>query len=196
MLPALNIIGMRDGSEATFGKGYNILPIWKDRMDSRAWVPTPNADVIYSMSYLDLKQDGPLVVAAPPNVIGMLTDYPFTIRDANGEFIHGSNTYKLHLPPDPPAELFWAVTAYNVTDGTMTEAAQLLPSVNGFNKVASNSDGSVDIWFAPDKPADVSTCNWIQTVKGRDVLIALCLYGTGVQFSDQTWKPDDVVKVK
>jgi hypothetical protein len=35
MLPALNVIGMRDGSEAAFGKGYNVLPIWKDRMDSR-----------------------------------------------------------------------------------------------------------------------------------------------------------------
>ena len=75
MLPALNTIGMRDGSEAMFGKGYNILPIWKDRMDSRTWVPTPNADVIYSMSYLDLKDTGPLVVAAPPNVIGMFTDF-------------------------------------------------------------------------------------------------------------------------
>jgi hypothetical protein len=75
MLPALNTIGMRDGSEGTFGAGYNVLPIWKDRMDSRAWVPTPNADVIYSMSYLDLKETGPLVVAAPPNVIGMLTDF-------------------------------------------------------------------------------------------------------------------------
>src|SRR5215207_8909364 len=38
MQPALNVIGMRDGSEAAFGKGYNVLPIWKDRMDSRAWV--------------------------------------------------------------------------------------------------------------------------------------------------------------
>lgn len=44
-------------------------------MDSRAWVPTPNADVIYSMSYLDLKEAGPLVVKAPPNVIGMFTDF-------------------------------------------------------------------------------------------------------------------------
>jgi hypothetical protein len=66
---------MRDGSEATFGAGYNVLPIWKDRMDSRTWVPTPNADVIYSMSYLDLKKDGPLVVAAPHDVIGMFTDF-------------------------------------------------------------------------------------------------------------------------
>jgi hypothetical protein len=27
-------------------------------------------------------------------------------------------------------------------------------------------------------------------------LVALRLYGTRVQFYDQTWKPDDVVKVK
>ena len=75
MLPALNVIGMRDGSEAAFGKGYNVLPIWKDRMDARAWVPTPNADVIYSMSYLDLKKTGPLVVSVPPKIIGMFTDF-------------------------------------------------------------------------------------------------------------------------
>jgi hypothetical protein len=429
MLPALNTIGMRDGSEAIFGKGYNVLPIWKDRMDSRTWVPTPNADVIYSMSYLDLKETGPLVVAAPPNVIGMFTDffqrtitdvgligpdrargglylllppdydgqipqgyfafksktynvllffrtimakgdngpdpkpavalaeqtrvyplwavekdvkamqfsnasgkrinmmypvdsafwtklkafvdyepisaidpelrgvlasigiikdhpfnpsakqqellqkavetapkmilalrqlgrpddrqlyykdrqyqntwagataewlqdsyldvnqrmsyfqiayssapamvmrtldagskYPFTTKDANGQFLNGSNSYKLHLPPNPPAKLFWAVTAaYNITDGTMVEAPQLMPSINGYNKVATNSDGSVDLWFAPENPTDVPPSNWIQTVGGRNFLVALRLYGTGVEFFDQTWKPDDVVKVK
>ena len=75
MLPALNVIGMRDGSEAAFGNGYNVLPIWKERMDSRTWVPTPNADVIYSMSYLDLKETGPLEVAAPTSVICMFTDF-------------------------------------------------------------------------------------------------------------------------
>jgi hypothetical protein len=428
MLPALNTIGMRDGSEALFGGGYNILPIWKERMDSRTWVPTPNADVIYSMSYLDLKQTGPLVVAAPPNVIGMFTDffqrtitdvgligpdrargglylllppdydgeiplgyfafksktynvflffrtimangdngpdpkpavalaeqtrvyplwapekdvkpmqfpdgsdrrinmmypvdntfwtklkafvdyepvsaidpelrgvlasigivkgrpfnpdakqqellkkavetapkmimalrqlgrpdkrdryykdrqylntwaagtaewlqdgyldvnqrasyfqvayssapamvmrtlgagskYPFTFRDAKGEFLNGSNTYKLRLPPNPPAKLFWAVTAYNITDGTMVETPQLMPSINGYNKVASHSDGSVDLWFAPEKPADVTAANFIQTIRGRNFLVALRLYGTGVEFFDQTWKPDDVLRVK
>lgn len=75
MLPALNVIGMKEGSEKAFGAGYNVLPIWKQRMDSRTMVPTPNADVIYSMSYLDLKQTGPLVVKAPANVIGMFTDF-------------------------------------------------------------------------------------------------------------------------
>jgi len=74
-LPALNVIGMRDGSEEKFGRGYNVLPIWKDRMGARTWVTTPNCDVVYSMNYLDLKETGPLVVYAPPNVIGMFTDF-------------------------------------------------------------------------------------------------------------------------
>jgi len=71
----VNMIGMRDGSAAKFGVGYNVLPVWKRRMDAKCRVPTTNADVIYAMSYLDLKQDGPLVVQAPPGVLGMLSDF-------------------------------------------------------------------------------------------------------------------------
>jgi hypothetical protein len=102
MIPALNTIGMRDGSEAAFGKGYNVLPIWKDRMDSRAWIPTPNGDVIYSLTFLDLKETGPLVVAAPPNVIGMFTDlFQRTLTDvgAIGPDRARGGLYLL-LPPD------------------------------------------------------------------------------------------------
>lgn len=429
MLPALNTIGMRDGSAAAFGKGYNVLPIWKDRMDSRAWIPTPNGDVIYSLTFLDLKETGPLVVAAPPNVIGMFTDlfqrtitdvgligpdrargglylllppdyageipqgyfpfksrtynvmlffrtvmgrgatapdpkqavanaertriypvwaaekdtkpmqfpngsgrrvqmmypvdntywdklkafidyepvaaidgelrgvlasigiikgqpfqptakqqellkkavetaprmiianrqlgrpdkrnlyytdrqyqnqwagatsewlqesyldvdqragffqiafssapamvmhtlgagskYPNTFRDADGEFLNGSNNYKLHLPPNPPADLFWAVTLYNITDGTMVETPQFMPSINSLSDaVAKNADGSIDLWFGPAKPANAPATNFIQTVNGRNFLAAVRLYGTGAEFFDQSWRPDDVVKVK
>ncbi|MEW9838550.1 DUF1254 domain-containing protein [Mesorhizobium marinum] len=428
MLPALNVIGMRDGSEAAFGAGYNVLPIWKDRMDSRTWVPTPNADVIYSMSYLDLKETGPLVVKAPGNVIGMFTDffqrtitdvgligpdrargglylllppgyqgqvpkgyfafesstynvflffrtvmakgdgkpdpapavaaaettrvyplweqekdipqmafpnasgvrvnmmyptdfqywtklkefvdyepveainpelrgvlasigiikgkpfepsewqraqleraltdapkmilasaqlgredgrnkyyddrqwerawaggtndwmqesyldlgarsrffqyayssapamvmrttgagskYPYTIRDANGDFLEGGKSYKLRLPANPPAGLFWAVTAYNVTDGTMPETEQLLPSTNGYYDIPKNPDGSIDILFGPDKPAGTADSAFIQTIPGRNFVVCLRLYGAEDAFYDQTWKPDDVVRVE
>jgi len=54
MLPALDVIGMRDGSEAAFGVGDNVLPIWKDRMDSRAWAAA-TADWMQE-SYLDVNQ--------------------------------------------------------------------------------------------------------------------------------------------
>lgn len=428
MLPALNTIGMRDGSEAAFGKGYNVLPIWKDRMDSRAWIPTPNGDVIYSLNFLDLKETGPLVVAAPRDVIGMFTDffqrtitdvgaigpdrargglylllppdydgeipqgyfafkskthnvmlffrtvmgkgatapdpkqavalaeqtriyplwapekdakpmqfpngsgkrvnmmypvdsaywtklkafvdyepvsaidpelrgvlasigivkgqpfnptakqqellkkavetaprmilatrqlgrpdgrnlyykdrqyenvwagatsewlqsnyldvdqragffqiafssapamvmhtlgagskYPTARRDADGAFLNGSNNYRLRLPPNAPAALFWAVTLYNITDGSMVETAQLMPSVNSLNEaVAKNGDGSIDLWFGPSKPANAPASNFIQTINGRNFIATVRLYGTGVDFFDQTWRPDDVVKL-
>jgi hypothetical protein len=110
--------------------------------------------------------------------LGAGSKYPVAYRDAKGEFLNGSNTYKLHLPPHPPAALFWAVTAYNITDGTMVEAPQLMPSINGFNKVATNSDSSVDLWFGPASAPD---SNFIQTVSGRNFLVALRLYGTRVE---------------
>jgi hypothetical protein len=154
-------------------------------------------------SYLDVNQRaGYFQVAyssAPAMVmrtLGAGSKYPVAYRDADGEFLSGTNTYRLHLPPDPPAALFWAVTAYNVTDGTMPETPQLLPSINGFNEVASNTDGSIDLWFGPEKPAAAPEANWIQTSEGRNFLVALRLYGTGVEFFDQAWKPDDLVKVE
>lgn len=74
-LPALNMYGMKEGSEKTFGKGYNVLPIWKDRLNAKTLVTTPNSDVIYAMGYLDLKEDGPMVIEVPPGLQGILDDF-------------------------------------------------------------------------------------------------------------------------
>ncbi len=74
-LPLINTLGMKTGSERDFGAGYNILPIWKKRLDAKTLVTTPNSDVIYAMSYVDLGKDGPLVFEAPPMLQGILLDF-------------------------------------------------------------------------------------------------------------------------
>lgn len=74
-LPLINTLGMQVGSEKTFGRGYNVLPIWKNRLDAKTQVTTPNSDVLYAMSYVDLGEDGPLVLDAPPALQGILLDY-------------------------------------------------------------------------------------------------------------------------
>ena len=68
---------MPDCSEKTFGSGYNVLPIRKDRIDSRTWVPTPNADAYSSAPAMVMR------------TIGAGSKYPFTTRDAKGEFLNG-----------------------------------------------------------------------------------------------------------
>jgi hypothetical protein len=74
-LPLINTLGMQVGSEKTFGAGYNVLPIWKKRLDAKTLVTTPNSDVLYAMSYVDLGKDGPLVMEAPTDLQGILMDY-------------------------------------------------------------------------------------------------------------------------
>ena len=61
-LPLLNTLGMQVGSEKAFGAGYDVLPIWKQRLDAKTLVTTPNSDVLYAMSYVDLGKDGPMVM--------------------------------------------------------------------------------------------------------------------------------------
>ena len=124
--------------------------------------------------------------------LGVGSKYPVALRDANGEFLNGVNTYELRLPLT--AALLWAVTAYDITDATLVEAAtdaiyqQLQQSLYQRRRL----DRSM-VWTAeaPDAPQS----NWIQTVDGRNFLVAFRLYGTGVEFFDQTWKPGDLLRI-
>ena len=74
-MPLMNTLGMQVGSEKTFGAGYNVLPIWKKRLDAKTLVTTPNSDLLYAMSYVDLGKEGPLVMEAPAELQGILLDY-------------------------------------------------------------------------------------------------------------------------
>jgi hypothetical protein len=173
---------------------------YKDRQYENTWA---GATAEWNQgSYLDIMQRASFFQVAYSSAPAMVmrtidagSKYPFTVRDADGDFLDGSKSYKLHLPPNPPAALFWAVTAYNITDGTMPETEQALPSINGFNNVKTNEDGSIDLYFGPRKPENSPESNFIQTVDGRAFLVTVRLYGSGVEFYDQTWKPDDVVKI-
>lgn len=113
-LPALSMYAMQEGSQAKFGKGYNVLPIWKERLNAKTLVTTPNSDVIYAMGYLDLKADGPMVIEAPPGLQGILDDFfqrpicserPIEGRQWCGDVglpgpDHGKGGKYLVLPPD------------------------------------------------------------------------------------------------
>ena len=74
-LPLINTLGMKFGSEKVFGTGYNVLPVWKKRLDAKTLVTTPNSDVIYAMNYIDVGRDGPMVMEAPAGLQGILLDF-------------------------------------------------------------------------------------------------------------------------
>jgi len=87
-LPAINIWSMKEASEKQFGAGYNILPTWKKRINAKTLVTTPNSDLVYAMSYLDLAKYGPLVVEAPPGVQGMIVVDALGPANARTGWVH------------------------------------------------------------------------------------------------------------
>src|SRR5262245_19135211 len=115
---------------------------YKDRQYENVWAGATSEWL--QSNYLDVNQRAgffQIAFSSAPamvmHTLGAGSKYPTTSRDANGEFLNGSNTYKLRLPPNAPSALFWAVTLYNITDGTMVETPQLMPSVNGLNEAVA-----------------------------------------------------------
>lgn len=113
-LPLINTMGMKAGSEKKFGAGYNVLPIWKKRLDAKTLVTTPNSDVLYAMGYLDVGKDGAMVFEAPPGLQGILMDvWQRPIPGPDGFFgdvgLPGPDRGKggkfLILPPDYKGEV-------------------------------------------------------------------------------------------
>ena len=120
--------------------------------------------------------------------------YPAAYMDADGNFLRGSQAYVLHLPADIPAATFWSVTVYDPVTGSGLDNGQPFPSLNTMDKPIQNSDGSTDIYFGPKSPS--SGKNWIATVPGRGWFTLLRLYGPTKAFFEQTWKPDDIKKIR
>jgi hypothetical protein len=120
--------------------------------------------------------------------------YPNAFRDSDGVFLSGGNNYKLNLPKDIPAALFWSVTVYDPVTGSGLDNGQPFPSLNTMDKPAQNADGSTDIYFGPKSPGVGK--NWLATVPGQGWFTILRLYGPKKGFFDESWKPGDIEKVK
>jgi hypothetical protein len=91
-LPAVNMWAMKEGSEKVYGAGYNVLPVWKERLNARTKVTTPNSDCLYAMGYVNIAKDGPIVVEVPANNQGILDDFyqrPLTGPTINGKVFTG-----------------------------------------------------------------------------------------------------------
>lgn len=96
------------------------------------------------------------------NMVGMGARYPATVRDASGEILSGGQNHKLYLPAGIPAKIYWPVTAYDAEHAPGLNNGQPLPSLNSMDQPALNEDGSVDIYFGPEKPEGAE--NWLAAV--------------------------------
>ncbi len=127
---------------------------------------------------------------------GAGSDYGIAYVDSKKQPFDGSKTYKLHIPANPPAKDFWAVTLYDNQTRSQLQTNQPFPTVGsqteGFKK---NADGSYDIYFAPKAP-DGYEKNWLETTPGKGWFTIFRMYGPEQAWIDKTWRPGEIEWVK
>ncbi len=122
---------------------------------------------------------------------GQGPQYAWATRDAAGNALDGSKTYKLHLPPHVPVKAGWSVLAYDNQFRSMLQTGQRFPGADSLSKdVVVNADKSVDVYFAPKRPP--GKVNWVQTIPGAGWNVILRLHGALAPWFDRTWRPGEI----
>jgi hypothetical protein len=128
-----------------------------------------------------------------PPVYGKGSAYLANYQDSDGEFLDGANSYRLRVPADVPAANFWNVTVYHNETRAMINNEQGVISLGSPDDLERNVDGTVDLYFGPERPKDKK--NWIQTNKDEGWFVLFRFFGPEKGFYDRTWILPDFEKL-
>ena len=132
--------------------------------------------------------------AMEAKMVGSGSQYALAFVDAKGRPLDGSRTYRLHVPPKVPVNNFWSVIAYDNQTRSFLQTDQTWPSVTSKDKdFHANDDGSVDVYFAPERPKDAR--NFIRTIPGKGWNAIFRLYGPLEPWFDKTWRLGEIQPV-
>lgn len=129
-------------------------------------------------------------VKVPPNL------YLKSHKDASGEILHGSHTYRLRVPANCPTTQFWSLNTYdNATAGFLRGVDCVgLDTLN--HDIRCGDDGSADFFFCPERPS-AQNANWLPTLPGVDFFVVFRNYVplAGVMEGKNAWTLPDIERI-
>jgi hypothetical protein len=123
--------------------------------------------------------------------------YPSTKVDSDGAPLVGANTYIIHFAKGetPPVDGFWSITMYDSSYYFYPNALNKLTESPRDHPV-SNADGSLDLYFSHEKPANAPQANWLPAPADQFILMMRMYWPKERPPSilDGTWSPPPVKK--
>ena len=131
---------------------------------------------------------------------GIGSQYIVGTIDSEGNALDGAKNYKLNLPKGIPQERFWSTTVYDNQTRSFIQTDQRYPRAGSQSypspAAEANSDGSITLYYGPQKPAGVPDGNYVKTVPGRGWFQIIRCYSPTKGFFDKSWRPGEVELVK
>jgi hypothetical protein len=123
--------------------------------------------------------------------------YPSTKADSDGATLVGTNTYVVHFAKGetPPVDGFWSITMYDGEYYFYPNPLNKL-TVSLRNHPKFNSDGSLDLYFSHEKPANAPQANWLPAPAGQFIPMMRMYWPkeTPPSILDGSWSPPPVKK--
>ncbi len=128
-------------------------------------------------------------------IVGFGQVYLEASKDAKGQWLDGGRSYRMRVPANAPVKQFWSITLYdNLTRGPVITGQGAADLSSRKPALATNADGSVDVFFAPQRPAGAA--NWIQTIPGKGWFAYFRFYGPTEAYFAKSWQLNDIEPLK
>jgi len=124
-------------------------------------------------------------------MVGQGSQYQLASKDEAGEFLSGANTYKLVVPANVPINNYWSIAVYDTETRALIANGTPKSSTGSHLDIDLNDDGSVDLFFGPEKPEGVNEANFVLTKSGEGWFAYFRFYGPLDAYFDKTWVPND-----
>ena len=89
-----------------------------------------------------------------------------------------------------PVHQYWSATAYDGATHALIRNTPWSSRSSTSPGLATNADGSVDIYFGPAEPDGLS--NWVPTKAGKEFEVIFRFYGPEQALFDKTWRLPDI----
>ena len=179
-------VGMKMCHALRFGEKLKNTKYWPNRQWNNV-LNVPNVDFTRG-TYTDVDAKvGMFIIgysispAMVLNMVGKGSKYPFAYRDADGDFLLGSRSYKLHIPANVPAANFWSITLYDASNASGLKNDQPFPSIGSLEQTAVQGRR-----LARTSTSDHSgrkACRNRTGVEPSPARVGLCCFGSTVRRS-------------
>jgi hypothetical protein len=168
MMP-VSAIASREGLRAFGATKSNEVVIWEQLMGPDTVLLTANTETVYAIGFFDLKSEGPIVVEAPPKMLGFLQDglqrYLMDIgmvgpdKGAGGKFLVLPPDYNGDVPKgyfvakSPTYSAMFAMRGFQ-TNGSTDEAVSLMKKTKVYPLSKASSPPAMEFINGSKKPID------------------------------------------